>query len=67
VWFLKGQRVSGYDLSGKIVNGKGNQTWRLFIHNLIQNSPAVKKKCGPKKTIVKKRCEIQQEMAVMVD
>jgi len=31
--------------------------------------PAVKKGCGPKKAIVKKRCKIQgggQEMAVMV-
>jgi len=37
--------------------------------NLIQNSPAVKKVCGPKKATVKKICEIQgggQEMAVMV-
>jgi len=38
-------------------------------HNLIQNSPAVKKCVAPKKAIVQKRCEIQsggQEMAVMV-
>jgi len=37
--------------------------------NLIQNSPAVKKVCGPQKYCCKKRCEIQsggQEMAVMV-
>jgi len=36
---------------------------------LIQNSPAVKKVCGPKKGHSEKRCEIQgggQEMAVMV-
>jgi len=36
---------------------------------LIQNSPAVKKVCTPKKAIVKKRCEIQggsQEMAEFV-
>ena len=38
------------------------------IH-LIQNSQAVKKKCGPQKGYGEKRCEIQgggQEMAVMV-
>jgi len=32
--------------------------------------PSCKKVCGPKKAIVKKRCEIQgggQEMAVIVD
>ena len=36
---------------------------------LIQNSQAVKKKCGPEKGYGEKRCEIQgggQEMAVMV-
>jgi len=41
---------------------------RASSYYLIQNSPAVKKWCGPKKAIVKK-CEIQgggQEMAVMV-
>ena len=39
------------------------------IHNLIQNSQAVKKVCGPQKGYGEKRCEIQgggQEMAVMV-
>jgi len=55
VWFLKEQRVSGYVLSSKIVNGKGNQTWRLFIHNLIQNSPAVKKKVWPQKDYCEKK------------
>jgi len=37
--------------------------------NLIQNSPAVKKVCGPEEGHCEKRCEIQsgsQEMAVMV-
>ena len=39
------------------------------INNLIQNSQAVKKVCGPQKGYGEKRCEIQgggQEMAVMV-
>ena len=39
------------------------------IINLIQNSQAVKKQCGPQKGYGEKRCEIQgggQEMAVMV-
>ena len=39
------------------------------IINLIQNSQAVKKVCGPQKGYGEKRCEIQdggQEMAVMV-
>ena len=38
--------------------------------DLIQNSQAVKKECGPQKGYGEKRCEIQgggQEMAVMVD
>ena len=38
-------------------------------YNLIQNSQAVKKQCGPQKAYGEKRCEIQggdQEMAVMV-
>ena len=38
-------------------------------YNLIQNSQAVKKQCGPQKGYGEKRCEIQgggQEMAVMV-
>ena len=38
--------------------------------NIIQNSQAVKKVCGPQKGHGEKRCEIQgggQEMAVMVD
>ena len=38
--------------------------------DLIQNSQAVKKVCGPQKGYGEKRCEIQgggQEMAVMVD
>ena len=37
--------------------------------DLIQNSQAVKKECGPQKGYGEKRCEIQgggQEMAVMV-
>ena len=37
--------------------------------NLIQNSQAVKKVCGPQKGYCEKRCEIQGgglEMAVMV-
>ena len=37
--------------------------------DLIQNSQAVKKQCGPQKGYGEKRCEIQgggQEMAVMV-
>ena len=37
--------------------------------NLIQNSQAVKKQCGPEKGYGEKRCEIQgggQVMAVMV-
>ena len=41
----------------------------LVIYNLIQNSQAVKKVCGPQKGYGEKRCEIQgggQEMAVMV-
>ena len=40
----------------------------MYIY-LIQNSQAVKKKCGPEKGYGEKRCEIQgdgQEMAVMV-
>ena len=39
------------------------------ILNLIQNSQAVRKECGPQKGYGEKRCEIQgggQEMAVMV-
>ena len=39
------------------------------LANLIQNSQAVKKVCGPQKGYGEKRCEIQgggQEMAVMV-
>ena len=39
------------------------------LENLIQNSQAVKKVCGPQKGCGEKRCEIQgggQEMAVMV-
>ena len=39
------------------------------ITDLIQNSKAVKKVCGPQKGYGEKRCEIQgggQEMAVMV-
>ena len=38
-------------------------------YDLIQNSQAVKKECGPQKGYGEKRCEIQgggQEMAVMV-
>ena len=47
------------------------QLWNCFIDNdnLIQNSQAVKKVCGPQKGYGEKRCEIQsggQEMAVMV-
>ena len=43
----------------------------FLVHNidLIQNSQAVKKECGPEKGYGEKRCEIQgggQEMAVMV-
>ena len=41
----------------------------LHVDNLIQNSQAVKKVCGPQKGYGEKRCEIQgggQEMAVMV-
>ena len=41
----------------------------VYIYNLIQNSQAVKKECGPQKGYSEKRCEIQgsgQEMAVMV-
>ena len=37
--------------------------------DLIQNSQAIKKECGPQKGYGEKRCEIQggsQEMAVMV-
>ena len=37
--------------------------------NLIQNSQAVKKECGPEKGYGEKRCEIQgggQEIAVIV-
>ena len=48
--------------------------WHRRFHctgktNLIQNSQAVKKVCGPQKGYGEKRCEIQgggQEMAVMV-
>ena len=43
--------------------------WSSCIYNLIQNSQAVKKVCGPQKGYGEKRCEIQgggQEMAVMV-
>jgi len=39
------------------------------IANLTQNSPAVKKVCGPQDYCCEKRCEIQsggQKMAVMV-
>ena len=39
-----------------------------LLFNLIQNSQAVKKVCGPQKGYGEKRCEIQgggQEMAVM--
>ena len=41
----------------------------VHYDNLIQNSQAVKKVCGPQKGYGEKRCEIQgggQEMAVMV-
>ena len=41
----------------------------MWYYNLIQNSQAVKKECGPQKGYSEKRCEIQgggQEMAVMV-
>ena len=44
-------------------------TYVRVIYNLIQNSQAVKKVCGPQKGYGEKRCEIQgggQEMAVMV-
>ena len=40
-----------------------------YNNDLIQNSQAVKKECGPEKGYGEKRCEIQgggQEMAVMV-
>ena len=40
-----------------------------YTNNLIQNSQAVKKVCGPQKGYGEKRWEIQgggQEMAVMV-
>ena len=44
--------------------------WKIDNNNnLIQNSQAVKKVCGPQKSYGEKRCEIQgggQEMAVMV-
>ena len=42
---------------------------QLKYPNLIQNSQAVKKECGPQKGYGEKRCEIQggsQEMAVMI-
>ena len=42
---------------------------KIVNTNLIQNSQAVKKVCGPQKSYGEKRCEIQgggQEMAVMV-
>ena len=42
---------------------------RAKNEDLIQNSQAVKKVCGPQKGYGEKRCEIQgggQEMAVMV-
>ena len=42
---------------------------KSYNYNLIQNSQAVKKVCGPQKGYGEKRCEIQgggQEMAVMV-
>jgi len=41
----------------------------LWQYYLIQNSPAVKKGCGPQEYCCEKRCEIQsggQEMAVMI-
>ena len=41
----------------------------IGIYDLIQNSQAVKKVCGPQKGYGEKRCEIQgggQEMAVMI-
>ena len=41
----------------------------IIVINIIQNSQAVKKECGPEKGYGEKRCEIQgggQEMAVMV-
>ena len=48
----------------------GNSIQDIFCKsNLIQNSQAVKKVCGPEKGYGEKRCEIQgggQEMAVMV-
>ena len=51
----------------------GIHFWQITsVHvtaNLIQNSQAVKKECGPEKGYGEKRCEIQgggQEMAVMV-
>ena len=55
--------------------GKKAQTSKIslysttVLYDLIQNSQAVKKVCGPQKGYGEKRCEIQgggQEMAVMV-
>ena len=48
---------------------RGTATNHSLKYNLIQNSQAVKKVCGPQKGYGEKRCEIQgggQEMAVMV-
>ena len=48
---------------------KNNSQEPASQYNLIQNSQAVKKECGPEKGYGEKRCEIQgggQEMAVMV-
>ena len=47
----------------------GDQDISQCLYNLIQNSQAVKKECGPEKGYGEIRCEIQgggQEMAVMV-
>ena len=54
---------------GSIVYQKYISLKRKYIFDIIQNSQAVKKECGPQKGYGEKRCEIQgggQEMAVMV-
>ena len=58
---------TGYFFSN--ISKKINKQHDIRNSNLIQNSQAVKKVCGPQKGYGEKRCEIQgggQEMAVMV-
>ena len=58
-----------YTLPPTYIEQRWQWTGSTVTYDLIQNSQAVKKVCGPQKGYGEKRCEIQgggQEMAVMV-